>query len=298
MKNRHSLKDWLIATRPWSFPASSMPVLVTLFYLQWIGERVNWGLGLWALLIVVLFNAGADAWSDYSDYKKGVDREDNVGSLSITSGKFRPHEIRNFALCILAVAFFSGIAIMLFTGLPTLYLGLAACVLVFAYPWMKYHALGDIDIFLTFTFLPVLGITFVATGHFVLTALWITIPLGLITEGIEHANHTRDIEQDRRAGICTFAMLVAIKTSSYLYSIFVMPPFVSVAPCSVYGIFPMWALLVLLALKPAADNSRRMLRAPAEGMKVLSGGDEVTAKMHLLFSLLMVAAFVIDMQLR
>ena len=27
---KHSLKDWMIAVRPWSFPASSMPVVVTL----------------------------------------------------------------------------------------------------------------------------------------------------------------------------------------------------------------------------------------------------------------------------
>ena len=28
---KHTFKDWFLATRPWSFPASAMPVLVTLF---------------------------------------------------------------------------------------------------------------------------------------------------------------------------------------------------------------------------------------------------------------------------
>ena len=34
--NKHSFKSWLLATRPWSFPASGMPILVTLAYLFWL----------------------------------------------------------------------------------------------------------------------------------------------------------------------------------------------------------------------------------------------------------------------
>ena len=30
---KHTMKEWLIAVRPWSFPASAMPVVATLGYL-------------------------------------------------------------------------------------------------------------------------------------------------------------------------------------------------------------------------------------------------------------------------
>ena len=38
----HSLKDWILATRPWSFPASAMPVMVTVAWLWSRGFDVNW----------------------------------------------------------------------------------------------------------------------------------------------------------------------------------------------------------------------------------------------------------------
>ena len=90
---KHTLKDWFLATRPWSYPASAMPVFVTLAYLQWLGCDVNWFTGLWALLNIILFHAAANTWSDYFDFKKGVDREDTIGGVSLTSGAFCPKEI-------------------------------------------------------------------------------------------------------------------------------------------------------------------------------------------------------------
>lgn len=62
---KHSLKDWMIAVRPWSFPASSMPVVVTLAYLYWMQQDINWVNGIWALLNIVVFHAAGNTWSDY-----------------------------------------------------------------------------------------------------------------------------------------------------------------------------------------------------------------------------------------
>ena len=42
---KHTLKEWIFALRPWSFPASAMPIVVTLAYLFWKGAEVNWVLG-------------------------------------------------------------------------------------------------------------------------------------------------------------------------------------------------------------------------------------------------------------
>lgn len=61
---------WIIAIRPWSLPASSMPVIVTLLFLHWKGYDVNVGMGLWALVTIMFFQAAGNSWSDYFDYKK------------------------------------------------------------------------------------------------------------------------------------------------------------------------------------------------------------------------------------
>ena len=103
MENRgkHSFKAWLLATRPWSFPASAMPVLVTLAYLFWMGHKIDWLAGVWALVNIVIFHAAGNTWSDYFDYKKGVDREDAIGGMSIVSGEFKASEIKALAWVLL-----------------------------------------------------------------------------------------------------------------------------------------------------------------------------------------------------
>ena len=92
---KHSLKDWLIAVRPWSFPASAMPVIVTLAYLYWAYGVIEWANGLLALAGIVIFHASGNAWSDYFDFERGVDRVDTFGVKTLTSGQFMPLEIRN-----------------------------------------------------------------------------------------------------------------------------------------------------------------------------------------------------------
>ena len=268
-----------------------MPVAVTLAFLYWRGFEVNWLVGLWTLLSVILFHAAGNTWSDYSDFRRGVDREDTIGGMSITSGEFLPSEIKCLSMLLLAVATVSGLSLMLATGLPTLYLGLAGLALTMMYPFLKYHALGDIDIFLTYSLLPVMGTSYVATGAFVMDALWLVLPIGLITVGILHINNTRDIEHDKRAGIHTFAMLAGKRASAFIYCMEVTLPFVWVVGCVIYGSMPLWSLIVLLALKPAIDNSRKAFMFPKEGMKAVIGVDEATAKLQLMFSLLLVVSF-------
>ena len=284
---KHGFKAWLLATRPWSFPASAMPVLATLAYLFWHGYEINWLTGVWALLNIIVFHAAGNTWSDYYDYKRGVDREDAIGGMSIVSGEFQACEIKRLAWILLVIAVVAGIGLMLVAGLPVLYFGLAGCALIVLYPWLKYHALGDLDIFLTYSVLPILGTSYVATGALNYETLWLMLPIGLITVGILHVNNTRDIEQDSRAGIKTFAMLVGKRVSVVLYIAELMLPFVCVLVAAIYGAMPWWALVVLVALKPALDNCRAMLKFPAEGMKALIGVDEKTAQLQLMFSLLL-----------
>lgn len=289
----HSFKEWIIATRPWSFPASAMPVLVTLGYLHWSQGVVNWPIGLFAIINVVMFHAAGNTWSDYRDFKSGVDREDAVGGMSIVSGEFSPEQIKRLSLSLMAVSMVCGLALLALTGLPVLYFGLAGAILTLFYPWLKYRALGDIDIFLTYAVLPMLGTSYVATGCINPQTLWLALPVGLITVGILHSNNTRDMEQDRRAGIKTFAMAIGGKASSYLYCFEVIFPFLWCVAGIVAGLFPVCIITVFAVLKPAIDNARKAMCYPKEGMKALVGLDESTAKLQLMFSLALFGGFMI-----
>lgn len=284
---KHSFKEWMIAVRPWSFSASAMPVLVTLMYLYFAGYQVNWWLGVWALLNIVVFHAAGNTWSDYFDYKKGVDREDTFGAKTLTNGMFTPKEIYFLSLGLLVVALLGGIALMLCTGLPLLYIGIAGVLCTLLYPLLKYNALGDVDIFCAYALLPMLGTSFVATGAFHYEVLWNAVPVGLITVGILHANNTRDMQHDARANIKTFAMLMGHKASVYAYCFEMLFPFVWVMGCIVAGILPCLSLLVLIALIPALKNVTMAMNSLKRGTATIAGLDELTAKLQLMFSLLL-----------
>ena len=123
----------------------------------------------------------------------------------------------------------------------------------------------------------------------------LAVPLGLITDSILHANNARDIETDKRAGISTFAMKIGIKRSVYLYCMELIIPYLWVIGCVVCGYLPWWSLLVLVAIKPAYDNINRAnsrLKGNSEAFAIL---DEASAKLQLMFSLLLIVSFVVSL---
>lgn len=291
--DKHSLKDWLIAVRPWSFPASAMPVIVTLAYLYWAYGVINLQNGVLALVGIIIFHASGNAWSDYFDFKRGVDRTDTFGVKTLTSGQFVPVEIRNLAMGLLLPAVAIGLWLVLRTGLPLLWIGVGGAVCSLGYPWLKYRAFGDAVIFVAYAILPALGVSYVVMGEFVSDLLLIMVPVGLITVAILHANNTRDIETDMRAEISTLAMKLGKKTDVYLYIFEIVFPLLWVVVCVVLGYFPYWSLLVMLGILPAVANARAMWRLPKEGICAISNLDEKTAKLQLLFSLLFAVTFLI-----
>ena len=293
MTDKHSLKDWLVAVRPWSFPASAMPVVVTLAYLYWMRQDVDWTNGVWALLNIIVFHAAGNTWSDYFDYKHRVDREDTHGVHTLTGGLFRPREIFVLSLALLAVALAAGVGLLARTGLPLLYIGIGGVACTLLYPALKYRALGDAVIFVAYALLPMLGTAYVATGRVDWSMMWAGVPVGLITVAILHANNTRDIETDVRADIRTLAMTLGARTSVAVYYLEVLLPFVWVVGCAGAGLFPWWTMLVLPALVPAVGNVKLMASYSVQGMEGISRLDELTAKLQLLFSLLLALSFVL-----
>lgn len=290
---KHSFKDWLIAVRPWSFPASVMPVVVTLAYVYWTQQEMNWLNGIWALLNIIVFHAAGNTWSDYFDYKRGVDAKDTFGAKTLTDGMFTPVEIYRLSLALLLVALVAGLGLLLRTGLPLLYIGIGGAACSLFYPLLKYRALGDVVIFLSYALLPTLGTFYVVTGAIDWVVLWIALPVGLITVAILHANNTRDMRTDARADIRTLAMKLGGKKSMYVYCAEVLFPFGWIVGCAVAGTFPLWALLIVPALIPAIGNVRIVSQLAGKGEAAIANLDEMTAKLQLLFGLLFALSFVI-----
>lgn len=294
---KHSLKEWILATRPWSLPASATPIIVAVSYLFWKGYEINWFFALWTLINMVLFHIIGNLWSDYHDYNHKVDRIDTYGATTMTSGQFKPEEIRNYALVLFVIAIAGGITLVALTGLTLLWIGIAGALLTILYPPLKYNALSDVDILLTFAILPAIGTSFILTGIIDWSILWVATPVGFITVAILHSNNTRDMVSDIRADITTVAMKLGHKSSVILYSIEIFLPLVWIILCAIFQIIPASSLFILLSLPFALKCYKKMTLSLKEGshnLSKLGNIDAMTAQYQLVFTVVLALAMVID----
>ena len=288
------MKEWIIAVRPWSTPASAMPIIATLAFLFWKGAEINWIYGAWALVGMILFHYAGNVWSDWFDYRKKVDADDTFGAKTLTTGMFTPKEIMGLAIGLLVAAVACGLGLAYMTGLPLLWIGLAGAVCTVLYPLLKYNALGDLDILLTFAFLPTIGTSYAATGAIDWNVLLIALPVGLITDGILHCNNTRDIATDKRAGINTMAMWLDTKAAARMYAFEMVFPYIWVGICSIIGLLPLHTIIIFLTLPIALACASTMKKSIGQETSMLLGDLDVrTANLQMMFSVLLSISFVV-----
>lgn len=290
-----------MATRPWSFPASAMPVASTIAYLFWVSKTfvgtspVDWLCGILALVGIILFHAGGNVISDYNDYRKGVDTPENAMMLPLVNGSFKDYEFRRYGIALMLAGCAVGVALLLITqNLDLLWVGLAGGVLTLLYSFLKYRALGDVVIVLNYAILPIMGTSIVAVGHIDWSAMVLAVPLGLITDSILHINNARDAVSDRAAGARTFAMLIGPKASSLMYRAEVLLPFVWVVVAVCVGWLPVLTILVFVVAKTAWDMARQAKGLVSEGPAKVAMLDQQSAQLQAKFSVLMIVALVVS----
>jgi len=286
------IKKYFLATRPWSFPVSTMSVLVTAAGLFSLGYAVNWWLTIWATIGIMIFHAAENVLSDFYDFRKGVDREDTFGSVTLTSGSLTAEQVWRFGWTLTALAVANGLIMAWVSGPQLLIYGGIGAVLAVCYPWLKYHALGDVDIFLEYGVLPALGTSFFVTGALQVEALWFVLAFVTITNGVLHANNTRDVVPDRRANITTVPMLIGKKASVLLYDVMVLLPAVWVALCCAIQRLPWLCLLQLATIALALPNCRQMHRFLTDD-QAINDLDERTAKLQLINCVLLILTLIV-----
>ncbi len=300
MNRKPTFKDWLIATRPWSFTASALSVVVVLVYLEWLTGAVNWTNGVLAIVGIILFHAAGNTWSDYFDFRSGVDTVEGAISVdTLKGGLFRPEQIRNLSLGLLVPGIIIGLWLLFTTGWTLLWIGLGGVICTLFYPHLKYRALGDLVIVLAYGLLPALGTSWVAVGEIDWRVLWAALPVALLVDSILHANNTRDAKTDRKADIRTMAMGMGVRASAILYVLEQLFPFAWVVLLIPFGIFPWLSILVTFIMRFAINNARSMREFKETGdVGTIADLDQRSAQTQLLFAVVLSLSFVIDMLLR
>ncbi|SHH33460.1 1,4-dihydroxy-2-naphthoate octaprenyltransferase [Thermosipho atlanticus] len=212
------MKKILIAVRPFSFIASFLPVTAGAL----LAGKFNFSLYIISLFSAILIQAGVNTTNDYFDYMKGVDDKESLGSSGLLiHGKATPQEIISISIVCYILAVVLGLYLVKKVGSGLIWYGVIGIIFGYFYTGkplqLKYKAFGMFQVFILMGPLMVLGSYYVQTQKFSYKALLLSIPIGIFTDLILHANDIRDSQYDKKAGIKTLAILIGDKNATYLY---------------------------------------------------------------------------------
>lgn len=288
------MKLWLRAIRVYSLPASVVPVVVGGAYAWYATGRFSWTLFLLALLAGMLYHVGANLINDAYDYKHGVDREGTFGGSGVlVDGSLSFGQVLTVAYLALVAGTVLGLYFVYLHGLPMLAIGVAGFLGAVFYTTTpgsaKYNALGEPLVFVMMGVLMVVGTYLVVAGELTWDVVWVSLPVAFLVTAILQANDTRDIVDDRQAGITTLAVLLGPAWARSFYSTLLAATYLAVVALVAFGVVPWTALVVLLTL-PLAWKLHRVFRENrTEAGEGLVGTIERTAQLHLAFGLLFAA---------
>ncbi|KAL3862451.1 hypothetical protein ACJMK2_008415 [Sinanodonta woodiana] len=253
------MEKWLVALRPWSFTASFTPVaLGSILAYKSTGE-FSFTVFLATLFTALSVHAAGNLVNTYFDYMKGIDGKTS-DDRTLVDKLLQPHDVAwlgtvsyfcgmvGFVILVMtSPAKMEHIALMFFGGLSSSFMYTGGLGL-------KYIALGDLVIFLSFGPLTVMFAFLTQAGKLSTVTLLYAIPLALNTVSILHANNTRDMDSDKKAKIVTVSILLG-KTGSYILFVFLL-----FAPYIIFVLMGLhispWLFLPLLTVKNVFDIER------------------------------------------
>ena len=234
-------RSWIVSLRPWSAPASLVPVFVA-------GSVVHRELGVdllsgrFALCAagVLSLHFAANLTNTYYDYVRMVDTKEYADDRALVDSHLAPRTVLGLAgVCFVAAAA-SAAGIAAVAGAAVVPVAALAIALGFLYtggPFglsLKKLGLGDVTIFAMFGPLLMLGVCVALTAAGGAEAagaeaarveaarnvvLLYSFPMGMLAMAILHANNARDMAADAGAGIATVAQLLGQRGSFVLYAL-------------------------------------------------------------------------------
>ena len=237
----------------------------------------------------------------YYDFKYGVDNENTNSDRILVDKTLKPNDITRFGVALYLVGSMAFFGLMSLSPakdelLAFIYFG--GLSLSFMYTGgigFKYMALGDLIIIITFGPILVLFAYISQIGssmnndanlnvaNLLLKPLLFALPLAANTEAILHSNNTRDLDDDKKSGIVTIAILLGFTGSYVLYVLLLFVPYLVFLSMAI-KLNSWYYLLPTLTIKMAFELEKDFR------FKQLTALPNKTAKLNLVFGLLYVLA--------
>ena len=300
----HIINRYITALRPWTWTASIVPILVTSALVSSTSNSLKeddmyyYFTTVRLLVSTILVQSAANAINTCEDFKKGVDTEKQEGGdRSLVDRRVTYVGLSSLGYGLLCISVYFTLNFLsihskrfdeeAWKAAGSLFVaGTTIAVMYTAPPLrLKYNALGDVAVITAFGPVLMQFVAVVLTGEYQSFVYYYTVPVGILTDCILHANNARDIDNDKNAGITTVATLLGFNASKILYKAMIFSVYVFTLMLAKFGDGEhafVGQILVLVTI-PIAFN----LIIHIFTKENIINADEETAKFHLLFGISM-----------
>jgi 1,4-dihydroxy-2-naphthoate octaprenyltransferase len=285
-----------LAVRPFTLPASVVPVLVGTALAVRHGH-FDGVLFVLTLGGAVLVQIGTNLVDEYTDHVKGGSEGKLLAPYKVIAlGSLSPQAVRAGALVSFGVATLIGLYLVAVTNWPLLLVCAASVVVAYSYsagPLPLGHiGLGEPLVFVFMGLLMVMATYYVQTARLSREALLAALPVACLVTAILVVNDVRDIDEDRQSGKVTPVSRFGPGFGLGLFVLLVAGAYLSVL-CWVIARPGFAALLLVLGALPKAIATTRLISAGDE-RPTLNVALRGAAQLHLQFGVLLALGLVVS----
>jgi 1,4-dihydroxy-2-naphthoate octaprenyltransferase len=296
------LKLYSMIVRSYAFPASIVPIIYGSLLAVFLNENVKFNFFLFILTLIgaICIHITTNVVNDIYDFRKGIDKKDEElgiphgGSMVLSLNLATESQLKTITVISTLIAVGIGIFLYFETNFNPVILGLIifgffSAIYYTAFPIsLKYKAIGDLQVFLSFGTGMTLGAYIVQTQEFSWIPVILSIPIGLLIAAILHSNNLRDIKFDSTFGVKTVAILIGEKLSKNYYYFLVFGAYASIIIFVIFKILPIPALINFITLPIAIKLAKMLKELPQENLPRFEYGTKhiiLTSKLNMQFGL-------------
>jgi len=239
-------------TRPHTLTASFVPVIIGTVLAMFYG-KVTIAIFIAMLCACLLIQIATNLFNEYYDFVRGLDTEESVGiGGAIVRHGMKPKSVLQLALSSYGVALLIGIYICMNTSWWLAVIGLIGMAVGYLYtggPYpIAYTPFGELfsGVFMGSFF--ILISFYIQTDMVNLESVLLSIPVAILVGALNLSNNIRDIDEDRKGGRKTLAILLGTKKAVYFLAISFAIAYLWVIGLVVAGTLSPWILLVFLSV--------------------------------------------------
>ena len=260
MEKEKEISSWKLMwqmTRPHTLTATFAPVILGTVMALYDAE-IHWLLFLAMMVACLSLQIATNLFNEYYDFKRGLDTEESVGiGGGIVRHGLKPSNVLMVAILLYVLAGIIGLYICAHSSWWLIAIGAFGMAVGYLYTGgplpIAYTPFGELFAGALMGTAFVLIAYLIQTGDLTELAVLLSIPSGILVGGINMSNNIRDIEEDKRGGRKTLAILIGRKNAVRLLAIGFVISYLWIIGLVVAGSITPWALVVLLSVKKPID---------------------------------------------